>query len=91
MLDGVRSFSIVSLLYALSARASKRIKTSDRACQKCRYKFDNWVNKTKGDFDGILVRSLADHDEVNIDCIDPVSERIILNSGGRSGRQVCSN
>lgn len=34
----------------LSARSLKRICSSDLACRKCRWKFDNWMKKTKDDF-----------------------------------------
>jgi hypothetical protein len=74
-----------------STQPEKRIETSDQACQKYWYKFDNLVKKTKVDFDDILARILADHDEVNIDCVDPIFERIVLNSVFRTGRQKCSN
>jgi hypothetical protein len=75
----------------LPARASKRKEIFDQACQKCRYKFDNWVTKTNGDLDKILVQSLADHNEVDVYCVDPIFERIVLNSVCRSARQECSN
>ena len=38
----------------LSARTLKKVAHSDAACGKCRSKFDNWIRKTKGDFDDIL-------------------------------------
>ena len=41
----------------LSARTLKKVAHSDPACQKCRSKFDNWIRKTKGDFDNMLGRN----------------------------------
>jgi hypothetical protein len=53
----------------LSVQASKKIETSDQACQKCRHKFDNWVKIKRSDSDDILFRSLAHCNEVNIYCV----------------------
>jgi hypothetical protein len=74
-----------------STQPEKRIKTTGQACQKRSYKLDNLVKKTKVDYDDILPRSLADPDEVNIYCVDPIFERIVSNSVFSSGRQECSN
>ena len=34
----------------LSARILKKVSFDDPVCRKCRWKFDNWVKKTNGEF-----------------------------------------
>jgi hypothetical protein len=38
----------------LSARSLKRVTFTDFACRKCRYKFDNWMKKTRDDFQNFV-------------------------------------
>lgn len=58
-IDGSAIFRCSNGLFRLflSARALKKIEPSDPACRRCRSKFDNWVKKTKGDFDGMIDRN----------------------------------
>ena len=58
-IDGSAIFRCSNGLFRLflSARALKKIEPSDPACRRCRSKFDNWVKKTKGDFDDMIDRN----------------------------------
>lgn len=38
----------------MSIRSLKKVEVGDAACRRCRYKFDNWMKKTKGDFDQLI-------------------------------------
>jgi hypothetical protein len=38
----------------LSARCLKKVSPLDAVCRKCRWKFDNWIRKTKEDFDDFI-------------------------------------
>ena len=38
----------------LSARSLKRVTFTNSVCRKCRYKFDNWMKKTKDDFQDFI-------------------------------------
>lgn len=51
-IDGGSIYRFSNNLFRLfiSARTLKKVAISDPVCRKCRWKFDNWVKKTKGDF-----------------------------------------
>ena len=38
----------------MSIRSLKKVEVGDPACRRCRYKFDNWMKKTRGDFDQFI-------------------------------------
>ena len=44
----------------LSAWSLKRVTFTDSACRKCRYKFDNWMKKTKDDFQDFICSNDAE-------------------------------
>ena len=54
----------------LSARSLKKVEVSDPACRKCRWKFDNWLKKSKGDFDHIIDRDVFDNVIVRISSLN---------------------
>ena len=39
----------------LSARILKKVSFGDLACRKCRWRFDNWVKRTKDEFSDLIV------------------------------------
>ena len=38
----------------VSIRRLKKVSPLDTVCRKCRWKFDNWIKKTKEDFDDFI-------------------------------------
>jgi len=54
----------------LSARCLKKVSSLDAVCRKCRWKFDNWIMKTKQDFDEYIgpdgIMKIMDEEMVEI-------------------------
>ena len=67
-IDGGSIFGCTNNLLRLflSARAMKKITFSDPVCRKCRSKFDNWLRKTKGEFDDFVRSNGVEKILVNI-------------------------
>lgn len=58
----------------MSIRSLKRVEVGDPACRRCRYKFDNWLKKTKGDFCNLMETMKSESSLVST----------ILNDGSRN-------
>ena len=69
-IDGGSIYEFSSDLFRLfsSARTLKKITTSDSVCRKCRWNFDNWTKKTKGDFNDFMGNQSVEKVLVNVLC-----------------------
>ena len=50
----------------LSARILKKVSFADLACRKCRWRFDNWVKRTKDDFSDLTASNNLEKAMANI-------------------------
>lgn len=50
----------------MSIRSLKRVEVGDPACRRCRYKFDNWIKKTKGDFSNLIETMKSESSSVSL-------------------------
>ena len=50
----------------LSGRILKKVSFADLACRRCRWRFDNWVKRTKDDFSDLIASNNLEMAMVNI-------------------------
>lgn len=67
-IDGGSLYGFSNNMFRLfiSARALKKVTISDAACRKCRWKFGNWMKKTKGDFNDFMETEYVEKVMVNL-------------------------